>query len=134
MNIPEIRNDSAGHGYYGAPRGSRTHKGLDFTCEPDFSVYSFSAGRVSKIGYPYSDDLSYRYVEVKTPEGLRFRYFYVEAYNWIELTSDISAGQPIGDCQDIMARYPGDMQNHYHLEIKTPDDEYLNPMPILAGL
>lgn len=134
MNIPEIRNDSAGHGYFGAPRSGRTHNGLDFTCTRYDPVKAFCAGRVSKLGYPYDDDLSYRYVEINTPAGFRFRYFYVAAYEWIEKNIDVAAGQPIGLCQDIVARYPGDMQNHYHFEIKDLQNYYLDPMPILAAL
>jgi len=133
MNIPEIRNDSRGHGYYGAPRGKRKHRGIDFVCEPDQDIIAFREGVVTKLGYPYSDDLSWRYIEITDSNGYEWRYFYVTLIH--EVGETVLPDDIIGFAQDISQRYKHpdkeDMQPHYHLEIKK-DGEYFDPMPFIA--
>ncbi|MCA1800695.1 MAG: hypothetical protein LC650_05325 [Actinobacteria bacterium] len=62
----EMRNDRAGGGGYGAPRGrNRKHNGVDLLVQPGDHILSTMAGFVTKHGYCYADDLSWRYVEVE---------------------------------------------------------------------
>ncbi len=45
-----IRNDPAGSGHYGAPRGRRKHNGLDFLCVPGQTVVCpIAAAKVVKF-------------------------------------------------------------------------------------
>ena len=66
--LPIRKQDSQGAGYFGAPRGSRKHKGIDLCCEAVSVVSCMAPGTVTKVGYPYrmDDDLKghLRYVEV----------------------------------------------------------------------
>ena len=131
--LPEFRKpDDFGAGHFGAPRGTRTHSGIDFAAEPGAVVCSCVAGNLSKVGYAYGDDPSYRYVEVTVPSGDRVRYFYVvpkNASGTFAVGVDIEVGDPLGVVQDIAARYDTDtkkMNNHFHFEVKR-GSEYLDP-------
>lgn len=132
MNIPTVRNDSEGHGYYGAPRQGRTHQGIDFICRAGDTVRAFASGVVTKLGYPYSDDLEYRYIRVDNGK-FQLDYFYVEPF--VEVGDTVFAGGVIGLMQDVCARYPDAkaMQNHYHLRAMK-GGEVIDPMPILSAL
>ena len=136
--IPPLREpDDFGAGYFGAPRGDRTHNGIDLAAEPGTVVCSFVKGEITKIGYPYADDLSYRYVEVTTADGDRVRYFYVvpnDLCGTYEIGTEVDVGDPLGVVQDIAGRYDTDtkkMTNHFHFEIKR-GSEYLNPVDWLS--
>lgn len=115
--------DKWGCGDFGASRGSRTHKGIDFKANPGQVLLASVEGEVSKIGYPYSDDLSYRYVQVTTKEGLDVRYFYVEPI--VRLGDRVNLLDQLGTVQDLGKRYE-DMVNHVHIEIKKRGD-YIDP-------
>lgn len=127
-------SDSQGKGYFGAPRGDRTHKGVDFVgtvgdpgpIKPGDPVRAFMAGRVTKIGFPYADKPQFRYVEVRRVNGDSLRYFYVEPT--VALNDEISAGEMLGTCQELP--YPGITQ-HFHLEILVRG-EYADPIRYLA--
>ena len=124
VNLP-LRMDSAGSGEWGAPRGSRTHKGIDYVCTPGEEVLSPVTGKVTKHGYPYGDDLSWRYIEVTDKHDKQHRLFYVEPV--ADVGSEVYAGMPIAIAQDISQRYPNQgMKPHVHYEIKR-DGEYLKP-------
>ena len=117
--LPKRGTDDWGSGAFGASRGSRKHKGIDYACYPDTAIMSSIKGIVTKLGYPYADDLSYRYVEVTDNAGARHRYFYVEPE--LDVGDEVTIGSRIGRAQDIAARYPdpnkGPMKNHIHYEI-----------------
>ena len=118
--------DSYGSGAFGAKRGSRKHNGIDFKAPAGASLLSPVAGEVSKLGYPYADDLSYRYVEITTKCGRQHRLFYVEPT--VLIGEKIAVGESIGLVQDIAARYNEYlMTNHVHYEIKTGLGEFINP-------
>ncbi len=74
---PKRTPDAFGSGDFGASRdgGARTHNGQDYSAVPGSTVLSPVAGKVMKLGYPYGDDLSYRYVEIKDGENRRWRLF-----------------------------------------------------------
>lgn len=80
MKLSELKrrgSDGFGAGHFGAPRGSRTHKGVDLLAQSGEAINSPVTGTVTKVGYPYGDDLSYRYVQI-TAGDYDFRVFYVE--------------------------------------------------------
>jgi len=133
MHIPVIRNDSRGHGYFGAPRGARTHNGVDFVCDPSEDVAAFVSGEVTKLGYPYKNDLSFRYVQITDSEGYDWRYFYCEPIH--QVGEKVLKDDIIGFAQDVAAKYDyqdlDPMTNHYHLEIMK-NGEYFDPLPFVA--
>ena len=123
---PIIRVDAAGDGHFGAPRGSRTHNGVDYCCTPGGFVHSPVDGTVTKLGYCYTDDPYWRYVEVTDDSGLRHRLFYTLP---LVLNDElVTAGQIIGEAQDVSQRYPGQgMKPHVHYEIMDASGSYINP-------
>ncbi len=127
--MSERKCDGHGCGHYGASRGTRTHKGIDLNCKPLTIVYAPVAGTVTKVGYPYSDDLSYRYVEI-SDQGYCFRVFYVEPL--VEKGQKVSKSTIIGEAQDLRTRYSG-ITNHVHFEIKNADGEYIDPTPVILA-
>ena len=125
--LPKRDTDEWGSGAFGASRGKRTHKGIDYACYPDTVILSPVGGVVTKLGYPYGDDLSFRYVEITDDQGLKHRLFYVEP--GCEPGDEIESGDIIGTAQDIAGRYSKPdkvMKNHIHYEI-LENDEPINP-------
>ncbi len=112
----ELRgNDPTGHGYYGAKRGNRKHKGLDLVAKPLTPVYSPISGVITKIGYPYSGNLHFRYIEI-TNDTYRVRIMYCQPKN-ISLRRRIFEGDKIGEVQDIAGHWDSRMKNHIHFEV-----------------
>lgn len=123
---PKRRPDGYGSGEFGASRGARTHQGVDYACLAGSDLLSPVSGRVTKLGYPYADDLQYRYVEITDPDLNRHRFFYVEPAT--DLGALIDPGELIGTVQDIGQRYSDrDMTCHVHYEIIDDAGEYRNP-------
>lgn len=121
--------DGHGCGHFGASRGSRKHNGVDLVCIPGTPVGSPVAGRVTKLGYAYTDDLSFRYVQISSG-GYDFRLFYVEPM--VEEGAEVIVGSLVGRAQRLGSRYQG-ITEHVHFEVKHGDD-YVDPTPILLCL
>lgn len=126
--------DEQGQGHYGAPRGSRTHKGIDITCKEGDSVFAIESGTVTKIGFPYdpNDEKKghLRYVQVTTPDGYAVRYFYVDPY--LRIGDVVNSGDVVGEAQGLTKIYPG-ITDHFHFEVKK-GKEYINPNEFLASV
>ena len=127
LQAPERGNDAWGAGHFGAPRGTRLHVGVDYAALPGSRLLSPVHGTVTKLGYPYGDDLSFRYVEVTDTWGLRHRFFYVKPL--VRIGERIEEGDVLGEVQDIVSRYPDPpgMKPHFHYEIKDQHGDYLAP-------
>jgi len=127
--LPKRMNDPWGSGEFGASRGTRTHKGIDYACYPDTEIQTPVDGVITKLGYPYGDDLSFRYVEVMANDGLRHRLFYVEPT--CVHGDEVHAGDVVGSSQDISSRYRDPskpaMINHVHYEILDDAGDPVNP-------
>jgi len=124
------RPDPHGAGHFGASRGSRTHNGIDYACWPGSAVLSVECGTVTKLGYPYGDDLGFRYVEVTDDEGCRARYFYVEPA--VEQGHEIHTGDILGYSQKLGDRYPG-ITEHVHVELIHPEYGFIDPSEYAGG-
>lgn len=112
-----LRNDAAGLGHFGAPRGSRTHQGIDYLTEPGQSVFSPVTGRFIRTGRPYATDARYS-LAVIHGGGLEFKLMYVEPLPGLTPGTPVRAGQKIGTAQNVTAKYGGPMRNHLHLEVR----------------
>ena len=132
IRTPTRGLDTWGDGRYGAKRGKRQHRGIDFAAWPGSTVLSPVEGHVTKLGYPYADDLTYRYVQITDDRGYHHRFFYVDPEDTVELEDYIFEGDPIGTVQNLLRRYPRAKQGkkmtpHVHYEIKGPDGDFINP-------
>lgn len=123
--------DTYGSGAFGAPRGGRTHNGIDIACYKGSQVLSQCDGVVTKIGYPYDpgDDRKghLRYVQVTDAAGRNFRYFYVNST--VKINDVVLQNDVIGITQGLVDIYPG-ITDHVHVEIKY-NNNYLNPEDFL---
>lgn len=120
--VPKVRSlDRWGSGHYGAPRGNREHKGVDLAVDAGTRVYAHFDGEVTKIGYPYGDDLSFRYVQI-SKDGLDHRYFYISPE--VSKGDKVKTGDLIGVTQKLGNRYP-EITEHFHYEIKK-DGKYVD--------
>jgi len=116
--------DEWGQGSYQAPRGDRTHTGVDYVAPAGFRLLSPVEGYITKHGYPYSDDLSFRYIEVTDKNDKRHRFFYVMPSQ--DCGTKVHVGQILGTVQSLDQRYPK-ITPHVHYEIKDEDGEFINP-------
>ena len=123
------RSDSMGNGEFGAPRGSRTHNGIDYAVAPDAKVLAIRGGKVTKLGYPYppSDPKKgkFRYVEVTDMNDHKVRYFYT--LPTVAVGDLISMDDPIGIAQDLRDAYGDAMTPHVHVEVKDRDGKFIHP-------
>ena len=115
--------DTWGCGHFGASRGERTHKGIDFKCPPGVQVLSPVKGRVTKLGYCYRDTPVFRYVQITTEDFKDYRVFYCEPV--VPEGREVTEETVIGVAQDLGERYPG-ITPHIHMEVKYKG-EYLDP-------
>ena len=139
----EIRSDSEGDGRFGARRIGRRHIGLDYVAFKGCAVFTPLNGRVVRLGYPYSDDLHWRLVEIEG-DGLIVRLHYVEPS--VAAGQTVVSGTIIGHSQGISTRYSPDMLDHVHLDVRlapsvmafgkngrAPSDTvYLDPMWLMT--
>lgn len=126
--MPIRGQDNWGSGGFGDSRSDKegvkyTHPGVDYCCAPNSKVLAVKGGRVTKLGYTYGDDLSFRYVEVTDASGLRARYFYVEPS--VEEGEIIYHGQILGHSQKLGERYP-EITEHVHFEV-IDGDNFIDP-------
>jgi murein DD-endopeptidase MepM/ murein hydrolase activator NlpD len=130
--IPPLRGfDIQGSGAFGAPRGNRTHNGIDIACMKGSKVLVANDGVVTKLGYPYNPTDAkkghLRYVQV-TCDGYDERYFYIKPM--VIVGSHVKAGTVIGEVQGLTNIYEG-ITDHYHFEVKK-DGEIINPHDYLG--
>lgn len=108
-------NDPTGHGYYGAKRGKRKHKGWDLVAYPEQRIISPHGGKITKLGYCYEGNMDLRYIEI-TDKIYRSRLLYVKPLN-IKVGDLIMDCHEIGTAQDIASHWGNGMINHIHWQI-----------------
>lgn len=125
--------DAQGCGHFGASRdgGTRTHIGADYVGTPGESVRAVQGGRITRVGFPYGDDLSFRYVEISGGDGITSRQFYVSPAAGIARGAFVAAGQSIGTLQALGGRYPG-ITEHSHTEIRNRGRP-INPASVIPN-
>jgi len=130
---PPRTSDKHGEGHFGAPRGSRTHNGIDLACYGGSLIKTPHHGRVTKIGYPYPPNDPkkgfLRYVQVEEKNGHRCRYFYVAPS--VRVGDLLKPGDTVGTAQGLLKVYPG-ITDHIHYEV-IKDGEYIDPVKYLEN-
>lgn len=128
---PKVRTqDSYGSGSFGDPRRRNgkqySHTGDDLCCEPNSEIFSHIEGTVTKLGFPYSNHLEFRYVEITDVNNFRHRFFYVSPR--VEVGQKISIGSLIGNSQKLGDLYPVTesrkipIQEHVHYEVMKMEE------------
>lgn len=125
--------DPLGDGAFGASRsgGTRKHSGIDFRTAPGEAIFAPISGTVTRVAYPYADDMRYTGVEIKNG-SYTVKMFYLSPT--IKIGSTVSAGQQIGIAQDISAKHGAAMINHVHFEVYDTTGKLLNPTGLIPGI
>jgi murein DD-endopeptidase MepM/ murein hydrolase activator NlpD len=112
--------DPTGNGWYGASRGSRDHKGVDYIGVKGEDVFACISGKV-RVGRVYKDPVKkkFKLVEITKKMSMgrsgRVKQMYV---NPTVSTGDIvQAGDKIGTLQGIGTFYGGGMPDHCHVSV-----------------
>jgi len=96
-------------------------------------VVAVTGGEVTNVGYPYGDDLSFRYVEITGSDGYVAREFYIQPGANVQTGARVQAAQVLGTQQRLGGRYPG-ITEHVHVEIRRSgrliDPTTLIPNPV----
>ena len=111
--------DPQGCGHFGASRKNRSHTGVDYIATPEQPVKAIRSGTVTLVGHVYSDDLSFRYIAIRTDDGLVVRQLYVSPY--VAVGSRVQAGEVIGSYQRLGIRFPG-ITEHVHIDVWIDND------------
>ncbi len=128
------RCDCWGEGHFGAPRGCRTHRGVDIVARADAPVFSPMHARVVRVAEPYDDDAVLSGVllqGIDAHAGLEAKLFYVLP-DLALMGQCVRAGAVIGRVQSLQARYPG-ITDHVHLEVRA-QTLHIDPVPLIPDL
>ncbi len=118
--------DGHGRGAYGAPRGGRMHRGVDFICDPGQTVVCpIDAARVIRESRPYKEG-DYSGILIKN-EVVTIQMFYLLPTEGI-YGRQVQQGSVLGVAQDISCKYDG-MIPHIHLRILDIDPELFLRIP-----
>lgn len=120
-----LRIDSMGDGSYGAKRGNRIHKGIDFLCSPGMLIKAPISGNMIEWG-PYKNDSSYHGIRIRN-KSMTIKLFYCKAIEDF-IGRYVEAGQSVAHAEDISKKHGGGMLPHVHLQIDSID-----PMLILRA-
>lgn len=134
----QIRNDPAGSGHWGAPRGTEKHKGVDIICQEGDSIYAPINGKFTKYGWPSDDDgkQHLRYIEI-TGSGedsdYIVRLMYCTKTNNLNLNAMVRRGDKIGEAQSVSKAYgKTSMIDHIHYEVKNSNDgNHIDPTDLI---
>lgn len=117
LAVQRMRNDAAGSGHFGAPRGNRIHQGLDLLVEPGQEVLSPVTGRFIRQGWPYANDRRFHLV-VLNGEGYEVKLLYVKPIEGLVPGTPVHRGQVVGMAEDVASKYGGSMLPHVHVEVR----------------
>ncbi len=135
----EERNDRVGSGWYNAPRGRRTHDGVDITANPGEPVVAPIDGEVVRRGFVYSANTAGNNPHLRNMQsvhiegsgkykGMKTVLYYVDGTG-PAVHEKVKAGTTIlGLVQDVPGAYAKDpdpnrvkrnagMKPHVHLEV-----------------
>lgn len=126
----QFRNcDAFGCGYYGASRGKRTHKGIDFKVNEDEPIKAPFDCTIVRYGYPYENDNLQRLVEIKgfgNYSDYTAKIMYIKPIHAIGTL--INKGSTVCFAGNIKNKYGNSMINHVHFELYK-NGILINPEP-----
>lgn len=124
--------DAYGCGHYGASRGTRVLRGVEYLATPGQAVRAPTAAKVVRtIDAVHPDVPQMSGVVLETPSGYQIKIFYVDPYRSLVGTL-VPCGMTIGTAQDLTLRYPPKpgrdlITNHVYLEIHSPQGRAVDP-------
>ncbi|XP_041034702.1 leukocyte cell-derived chemotaxin-2-like [Carcharodon carcharias] len=116
--------DRYGRGEYGAPRGRRTHLGVDVICSDGSIVHAPFTGRMVRQLNPFGNNNAIDNGAMLEGSGYCVKMFPITAQRY---TGSVTKGEVIGRLLNIQDVYPG-MISHVHIQMC---DTSINPTPYL---
>ncbi|XP_078061641.1 leukocyte cell-derived chemotaxin-2-like [Mustelus asterias] len=116
--------DQYGSGAYGAPRGRRTHKGVDVICSDGWTVYAPFSGRLVRRANPYGNRNAIDNGVLLSGSGYCVKIFYIKPYVYY---GEVEKGKAIGTMLKMQTVYPG-ITSHVHIQMCISST---NPTPYL---
>lgn len=113
-----VRSDSHGSGEFGARRGRRFHKGVDFVGMEKQWVVAPVSGVLTRRAHPYGDGGPADdglLIRGDTTIGVDVKMFYVRPRKFL-IGERVAVGQAIGHLLSLEERYPG-ITTHCHMEV-----------------
>ena len=124
--------DAFGCGHFGAPRGARSHKGVDFKVKENDSIKAPFDCKIIRYGFAYSGDQDQQLVEI---EGLNQFTGYKAKIMYIKPTHPVGTiiqnGTTICKAGNISNKYGSSMINHVHFELYE-NGLLINPEPYFS--
>ncbi|XP_038642865.1 leukocyte cell-derived chemotaxin-2-like [Scyliorhinus canicula] len=117
-------SDTWGSGAYGAPRGSRTHKGVDVVCSDGSDVYAPFDGTLVRRANPYSRSNAINNGVMLRGSGYCVKIFYIQPQSY---SGNVAKGETIGQLLRMQSVYPG-ITSHVHIQMC---DTSVDPTPNL---
>ena len=109
-----IRNDLMGSGYFGTPRGKRTHVGVDLAVLPGTPIHAPEKCTVERLGVCYGNDPDFDLVLVSS---MAFKHKILYVNPCVESGMRLEEGDLIGHSQNVQDRHGIKMIPHIHWEI-----------------
>ncbi len=127
-------SDPMGKGHFGASRGTRTHKGTDYTATVGQKIKAPMSGFVKRVAIPYSsgkDHKLLRGVEIIGADGHKCKIWYMSLEANI-VGSMVTAGQEdIGTLLTLQNRHGKKITEHVHVEIRTHAGSVIDPTTLI---
>jgi murein DD-endopeptidase MepM/ murein hydrolase activator NlpD len=122
----QIRNDSAGSGYYGAPRMRAGHQGIDIVASVGEPIFATRGGTIVDPSY----EMSYGNVlDVQHSSGYLSRYAHLMSFTYSHGTY-VERGAKIATSGRTGNAIGSDVTPHLHFEIRQYGPT-LNPLNLL---
>ncbi|MFD1192551.1 M23 family metallopeptidase [Phenylobacterium conjunctum] len=134
LTLGQRGEDAYGSGAFGASRdgGRRRHNGLDLVAPAGAPIRAPISGIVTRVGQAYSRDPELQFVEITSPTTrYSARVFYVGPSH--APGAQVTAGEIIGQAQDLGRRYASGMTNHVHVEFADRRGAVLDPLAVLPA-
>ncbi|XP_068947984.1 leukocyte cell-derived chemotaxin-2 [Petaurus breviceps papuanus] len=104
--------DRYGYGKYGAPRGERTHNGVDVSCADGSVVKAPFDGMIVRQAKPYKTDNAINDGVQIISKDYCIKMFYVKP---VKYKGSIKKGEKLGILLPMQKVYPG-ITSHVHVE------------------
>jgi murein DD-endopeptidase MepM/ murein hydrolase activator NlpD len=114
-----LRNlDPTGNGWFGAKRGTRKHKGVDYVTFPGEEIFACMSG-VVRIGNVYPNDTTMKLVEIENHfENHHYRVQQMYVLPNIKDGDVVAKNQRIGFAQNISEYHESsEMKCHCHISV-----------------
>jgi LysM repeat protein len=126
-----LRNDSGGHGHYGASRrranGPGVHHGIDILSTPGQSVRAPISGTLRQV----NPNNIHQGFEIVSPDGRQSVRVFYAAPDGSLIGQRVQAGDDVATAQDLQmrgSRYGANVRDHVHVEIRINQNR-VDPAP-----